>query len=52
MEAPAQDVFEISHPNGKEIMVPVLANFIEKIDRKNKVLRLDAPEGLIDFYLE
>lgn len=52
MEAPAQDVFEITHPNGKEIMVPVLANFIEEIDRKNKVLRLDAPEGLIDFYLE
>jgi len=52
MEAPAQDVFEISHPSGKEIMVPVLGNFIQEIDRKNKILKLEAPEGLIDFYLE
>lgn len=52
MEAPAQDVFEIQHPSGKEIMIPVLDNFIDKIDRKNKILKLIAPEGLIDFYLE
>lgn len=52
MEAPAQDVFEISHPSGKEIMVPVLGNFIIEIDRENKILRLDSPEGLINFYLE
>ena len=52
MEAPAQDVFEISHPSGKEIMIPVLGNFIVEIDRKNKILKLEAPEGLINFYLE
>jgi len=52
MEAPAQDVFEILHSSGKEIMIPVLDNFIEEIDRENKVLKLIAPEGLIDFYLE
>ena len=52
MEAPAQDVFEILHPSGKEIMIPVLGNFIIEIDRKNKVLKLDAPEGLIEFYLD
>lgn len=52
MEAPAQDIFEINHPNGKEILIPVLGNFIIEIDRVNKVLKLDAPEGLIEFYLE
>ncbi len=52
MDAPAQDVFEITHPSGKEIMVPVLANFIQEIDRENKILKLEAPEGLITFYLE
>jgi 16S rRNA processing protein RimM len=52
MEAPAQDVFEITHSTGKEIMVPVLGNFIQEIDRKNKTLKLEAPEGLIEFYLE
>jgi 16S rRNA processing protein RimM len=51
MEAPAQDVFEITHPSGKEIMIPVLGNFIIEIDRENKTLKLDAPEGLIEFYL-
>ena len=51
MEAPANDVFEISHPSGKEVMIPVLANFIVEIDRTNKILKLDAPEGLIEFYL-
>lgn len=52
MEAPAQDVFEINHPSGKEIMIPVLGNFIVEIDRSNRILKLDAPEGLIEFYLE
>ena len=52
MEAPAQDVFEILHASGKEIMIPVLDNFIEEIDRENKILKLIASEGLIDFYLE
>ncbi len=52
MEAPAQDVFEITHSSGKEIMIPVLGNFILEIDRENKILKLDAPEGLIEFYLD
>lgn len=52
LEAPAQDVFEINHPSGKEIMIPVLDPFIEEIDRDNKILKLSAPPGLIDFYLE
>jgi 16S rRNA processing protein RimM len=52
MEGPAQDIFEITHPSGKEIMVPVIDDFIVEIDRGNKILYLAAPEGLIDFYLE
>ena len=48
----AQDIFEIMHPSGKEVMVPVLGNFIQEIDRENKILKLEAPEGLIAFYLE
>jgi ribosomal 30S subunit maturation factor RimM len=33
-------------------MVPILGNFIQEIDRENKILKLEAPEGLIEFYLE
>jgi 16S rRNA processing protein RimM len=51
MEAPAQDIFEINHSSGKEIMIPVLGNFIMEIDRDKKVLKVEAPEGLIEFYL-
>ncbi len=36
---------------GKEILFPLLPNFIEKIDRINKLLFMKLPEGLIDVYL-
>lgn len=52
MEAPANDVFEIDHPSGKELLIPVLDNFIVEVDRKNQTLRLEAPEDLVHFYLQ
>lgn len=37
--------------NEKEILVPAIDEFIEKIDRTTKTLHLQCPEGLIDIYL-
>ncbi len=37
--------------NGKEVLIPIFNGLIEKVDRKNKVLYILAPEGLIDLYL-
>lgn len=46
----AQALFEIDH-NGKEVLIPVNDDFIKKLDRKNKTITLDTPEGLIDIYI-
>ncbi|QED38770.1 16S rRNA processing protein RimM [Antarcticibacterium arcticum] len=46
----AQPLFEIEH-YGKEILIPVNDDFISKVDKKNKTIYFDTPEGLIDIYL-
>jgi 16S rRNA processing protein RimM len=51
MERPPQPVFVIETPEGKEIMIPAVDNFIDRIDRDEKIVYLHAPEGLIDLYL-
>ena len=46
----AQPMFEIE--NGDvEIFIPMIDDFIKKIDRKNKQIHVKTPEGLIDLYL-
>lgn len=37
--------------NGTEILIPAVDHFFEKIDRENKKIFIDAPEGLIELYL-
>tara|TARA_B000000441_G_C21530080_1_gene225506 strand:- start:59 stop:586 length:528 start_codon:yes stop_codon:yes gene_type:complete len=46
-----QALFEIEH-EGNEILVPVNDDFIDKLDRPNKTLHLNVPEGLIEMYLD
>ncbi|WP_158961703.1 ribosome maturation factor RimM [Myroides fluvii] len=46
-----QVLFEIDH-NGTEILVPMIDQFIEQVDRENKKLILNIPAGLVDLYLE
>ncbi|MFY7810658.1 MAG: ribosome maturation factor RimM [Flavobacterium sp.] len=50
-DSSSQPLFEILF-NYKEILVPMIDEFIEKIDRENKTIYLKTPEGLIDIYLE
>ena len=46
----AQPMFEIE--NGDvEIFIPMIDDFIKKIDRENKQIHVNTPEGLIDLYL-
>ncbi len=49
-DSAAQALFEIDR-DGKQILIPVNDDFIKKVDKKNKVLLLDTPEGLIDLYI-
>lgn len=37
---------------GKEVILPLVEEFIESIDEEKKIIRFNAPEGLIDIYLD
>jgi 16S rRNA processing protein RimM len=50
LEMPQQSLLAIEY-NGKEILVPIVDEIIKKIDRRNKVVYIEAPEGLIDLYI-
>jgi 16S rRNA processing protein RimM len=46
----SQALFEIDR-DGIEILVPMIDHFIKNVDRENKVILLDVPDGLIEMYL-
>ena len=46
-----QDLVSLQY-NGKEVILPIVPEFIEKIDEAAKVIYYKAPEGLIEIYLE
>ncbi|MFD2568727.1 ribosome maturation factor RimM [Pseudotenacibaculum haliotis] len=46
----AQPLFEIEQGE-KEIFIPLIDDFIKKIDRENKEIQVETPEGLIDLYM-
>lgn len=45
-----QHLFKIDN-QGTEILVPVIDSFIKEVNRSNKKILFDLPEGLIDLYL-
>ncbi|CAM1351234.1 Ribosome maturation factor RimM [Tenacibaculum halocynthiae] len=47
----AQPLFEIDR-DGNEVFIPMIDDFIKKIDRDNKIIEVTTPEGLIDLYLD
>ena len=49
-DSTAQSLFEIDR-NGVEILIPMNDDFIVKVDKKNKTILVDTPDGLIDLYL-
>lgn len=46
----AQPLFEIKNGD-KEILVPMIDDFIKKVDRKSKTIFVETPEGLIDMFV-
>jgi len=50
LELPHQSLFQVIHGE-KEILIPVVDEIILKVDRKNKILMIAAPPGLIEIYL-
>jgi 16S rRNA processing protein RimM len=50
LELPHQALFQILHGE-KEILIPIVDEIIQKVDRRKKLLLIDAPAGLIEIYL-
>lgn len=49
-DSTAQPLFEVL--NGEtEILIPMIDHFLVEVDRKNKKIIMDLPEGLVDLYL-
>lgn len=50
IEYPTQAIIQV-FKDKKEILIPILDQVIQKVDRKAKKLYVKAPEGLIEMYL-
>ncbi len=49
-DSTAQALFEVDR-DGVQIFIPMNDEFIVKIDRDNKIVEVDVPDGLIELYL-
>ncbi len=47
----AQDLFIVKNIEGKEILIPLIDEFLIKIDRDNRQVIVKTPKGLIEMYL-
>jgi 16S rRNA processing protein RimM len=48
-DSAAQPLFEVINGD-KEMLIPMIDQFLVEIDRKSKTVKMDLPEGLIDMY--
>ncbi len=51
-DIPNNQLFGITHPTGKEILLPARQDFVKNIDSLKKNITFDFPEGLLEIYLE
>lgn len=50
LDLPGQPLLRVQHGE-REILIPVVDEIVRKIDRKNRVIRVETPPGLIGIYL-
>lgn len=48
MQNPSNDVYILTTPDGREILIPAIGDVIRKIDLKTKKIYVRIPEGLLD----
>jgi len=46
-----QPLFQIIHPLGKEILIPIHDDILKRVDRENQRIEVVVPEGLLELYL-
>jgi 16S rRNA processing protein RimM len=51
LEFPNQNLFQVINPARKEILIPAVNDIVKEVDRENKIIKVSAPEGLIEIYL-
>ena len=51
IEYPAQPIFQIFN-NQTEILIPVIDQLIDSVDRNSRTIHITAPDGLIDIYMQ
>ncbi len=47
MQTPGHDIYVVSAPNGKEILVPAVKEFVTDIDPDSGICRVSLPPGLV-----
>jgi len=47
VHGPAQDLFVIRRPDGGELLLPFIAEFVPEVDLEGGVVLVDPPEGLL-----
>lgn len=52
LDYPNQALFQVFTDDEKEVLIPINDDIIKKIDRKKKQIIVQAPEGLLDIYLD
>lgn len=50
LEYPNQALFQIFHKDN-EVLIPISDDIIKDVDRTAKVIKIEAPEGLLDIYI-
>jgi len=50
LDLPHQSLFQVMHGK-QEVLIPVVDEIIKQVDRKNKTILIEAPDGLLDIYL-
>lgn len=49
-DRPGQSIMSVINKNEVEILIPLVDEFFTMVDRKNGVVHIEAPEGLIELY--
>ncbi len=52
VESATNPIFKIEHPSGKEVLIPIADEFITNVNKDQKVISVNCPEGLIELYLD
>jgi 16S rRNA processing protein RimM len=50
LDLPRQSLLQVKYGT-REILIPMAEGVVRKVDRKNKIITVQSPEGLIDIYL-